>query len=96
MAKFKGRDELEIKNSGRNLSGGQKQRIAIARLIYKDSKIVILDEPTSSLDQISSELMMKMLNEIKKDKLILIISHSQEILNKCDEILTIENYKIES
>ncbi len=96
LAKFKGRDELEIKNSGRNLSGGQKQRIAIARLIYKDSKIVILDEPTSSLDQISSELMMKMLNEIKKDKLILIISHSQEILNKCDEILTIENYKIES
>lgn len=92
--KFTEQDESILRNSGKNLSGGQKQRIAIARLIYKDSKVVILDEPTSSLDQISSKLMIKMLKEIKKDKLIIVISHSQEILDECDDILTIENRKI--
>lgn len=92
--KFSNKDETKLNNSGRNLSGGQKQRIAIARLIYKSSKIIILDEPTASLDQISSDLMIKMLQEIKKDKLILIISHSQEILNKCDEMLSIDHFGI--
>ena len=58
-----------------------------------DKKIVILDEPTASLDQVSSELMMKMLQELKKDKLIIIISHSSKILNECDEILKIEKKK---
>ena len=91
LSKFENKDETFLKNSGQNLSGGQKQRIAIARLIYKNSKIIILDEPTSSLDQISSEITIKMLKEIKKDKLIIVISHSKEILNECDKILTINN-----
>jgi len=93
--KFTDQDDSILRNSGRNLSGGQKQRIAIARLIYKDSKVVILDEPTASLDKFSSKLMIKMLQEIKKDKLIIIISHSQEILDQCDKILTLENKKID-
>ncbi len=92
--KFTDHDNMILKDSGSNLSGGQKQRIAIARLIYKDSKVVILDEPTASLDQISSTLMMKMLQEIKKDKLILVISHSKEILDKCDKVLSISNSKV--
>ncbi len=92
--KFTDHDNMILKDSGSNLSGGQKQRIAIARLIYKDSKVVILDEPTASLDQISSSLMMKMLQEIKKDKLILVISHSKEILDKCDKVLNISNSKV--
>ena len=92
--KFSNKDETKLNNSGRNLSGGQKQRIAIARLIYKSSKIIILDEPTASLDQISSDLMIKMLQEIKKDKLIVIISHSKEILDSCDEILSIDHFGI--
>jgi ATP-binding cassette, subfamily B, bacterial PglK len=92
--KFTEQDESILRNSGRNLSGGQKQRVALARLIYKDSKVVILDEPTASLDQISSKLMIKMLKEIKKDKLIIVISHSQEILDECDDILILENRKI--
>lgn len=95
LKKLKDHDKTELKNYGKNLSGGQKQRIAIARLIYKNSKIIILDEPTSSLDQVSSHLLIKMLKKIKKDKLILIISHSKEILNKCDELLSIKNFKIE-
>ena len=90
LDKFTDKDSTFLTNSGKFLSGGQKQKIAIARLIYKGSKIIILDEPTASLDQVSSELMMKMLQELKKDKLIIIISHSSKILSECDEILKID------
>ena len=60
-------------------------------MIYKNSKVVILDEPTASLDQDSSKLMIEMLKEIKKDKLIIVISHSEELLNQCDNILVLSN-----
>jgi ATP-binding cassette, subfamily B, bacterial PglK len=92
--KFTDKDNSILNNSGRNLSGGQKQRIAIARLIYKNSKVIILDEPTASLDQSSSSSIVKMLQEHKKDKLIIVISHSQEILNQCDKILIVKDNKI--
>jgi ATP-binding cassette subfamily C protein len=94
LDKFPHRDNSFLTSSGSNFSGGQKQRIAIARLIYRDSKIIILDEPTSSLDNNSSELMINMLKEIKKDKLIIIISHSAKILRECDEIYTINDKKL--
>ena len=54
-----------LRDSGINLSGGQKQRIAIARIVYKNSNIIILDEPTSSLDEVSTNVIIEMLNEIK-------------------------------
>jgi ATP-binding cassette, subfamily B, bacterial PglK len=93
--KFTNKDNSILRNAGRNLSGGQKQRIAIARLIYKNSKVVILDEPTASLDQDSSKLMIEMLKEIKKEKLIIVISHSEELLNQCDNILVLGNKDID-
>jgi ABC-type bacteriocin/lantibiotic exporter with double-glycine peptidase domain len=92
--KFQNKENFFLSDSGNNISGGQKQRIAIARLIYKGSKIVILDEPTASLDKLSSELMIEMLRQIKKDKLIIIISHSDKIINFCDKIIEINNQKI--
>lgn len=92
--KFTNKDDFLLSEFGNNISGGQKQRIAIARLIYKGSKIIILDEPTASLDKLSSELLIKMLQEIKKDKLIIIISHSDKIINDCDKIIEINNKKI--
>lgn len=96
IKKFNDKDDTLLLSSGSNLSGGQKQKIAIARLIYRNSKIVVLDEPTSSLDDKSSDLMMNMLKEIKRDKLIIVISHSQEILNQCDEIYNLNNCSINS
>ncbi len=92
--KFEDNDNSFLRDSGKNLSGGQKQRIAIARLIYKNSKVIILDEPTASLDKKSSELMINMLKKLKDNKLIIVISHSQEILNQCDKILNISNRNI--
>jgi ABC-type multidrug transport system fused ATPase/permease subunit len=91
LKKFSDKDNTFLLSSGSNLSGGQKQRIAIARLIYRDSKIVVLDEPTSSLDENSSNLMMDALKKIKQDKLIIVISHSKKILDECDEIYVINS-----
>jgi len=94
LLKFDNYDDTILRESGKKLSGGQKQRIAIARLIYRNSNIIILDEPTAHLDKESIDFLFKMLQRIKKDKLILIISHDQEILKKSDKIIKIDNRKI--
>ena len=75
----------------KNISGGQKQKIALARIIYKNSSVIVLDEPTASLDFISSIQMIEELKKIKQNKLIIIISHTDELLKECDEV--IENLK---
>lgn len=58
-----------------NLSGGQLQRIGIARAIYRDSDILIFDEPTSNLDPLSEQIVTKTINSLKKNKIIIIVSH---------------------
>ena len=66
-------DNIYENNS--NLSGGQLQRIGIARAIYKNSEFLIFDEPTSNLDPLSEKLVTQMINILKKDKIVLIVSH---------------------
>ena len=58
-----------------NISGGQLQRIGISRALYRDSEIIIMDEPTSNLDQSNELKIFNLLNNIKKDKIIIIVSH---------------------
>ena len=58
-----------------NLSGGQLQRIGIARAIYRDSEILIFDEPTSNLDPLSEQIVTKTINSLKNNKIIIIVSH---------------------
>lgn len=60
------------------LSGGQKQRVAIARALIKNPKIILADEPTGNLDQISSKQIFDLLKEISKEKLVIIVSHDME------------------
>lgn len=60
------------------LSGGQKQRIAIARALAKDVPVIIADEPTGSLDKESAKNIIKLLSEIAKDKLVIIVTHNYE------------------
>ena len=69
--------ELKLNPFGSNISIGQKQRIGIARITYNNSKILFLDEPTSSLDHETSENFLKILNEIKENRLIIITSHKK-------------------
>ena len=60
------------------LSGGQKQRVAIARALAKDTPIIIADEPTGNLDSRSSKSILKLLSEIAKDKLVIVVTHNYE------------------
>ena len=60
------------------LSGGQKQRVAIARALAKDTPIIIADEPTGNLDSKSANDVIKLLNEISKDKLVIVVTHNYE------------------
>ena len=60
------------------LSGGQKQRVAIARALVKDTPIIVADEPTGNLDVASAKSIMKLLSEISKEKLVVIVTHNYE------------------
>ena len=60
------------------LSGGQKQRVAIARALAKDTPIIIADEPTGNLDAKSAKSIIKLLSEISKDKLVVIVTHNYD------------------
>lgn len=72
------------------LSGGQQQRIAIARLFLKDPPIIFLDEPTASLDAIATEQIKNSLDVIKKDRTVIIISHSISQIIDADHIVVLE------
>lgn len=64
------------------LSGGQKQRVAIARALAKETPIIIADEPTGSLDRSAADNIIKLLSEISKDKLVIIVTHNYEQVEK--------------
>jgi ATP-binding cassette, subfamily B, bacterial PglK len=76
---------------GLMVSGGQMQRIAIARAIYKDSPIIILDEFTSALDDELSNSLIENLKKIKDQKTIIFSSHNKKNLGICDSIISIDN-----
>lgn len=80
-----------IGERGIKLSGGQKQRLAIARLILHNPNIVILDEATSSLDAVTETKILTNLNEIFKDKTLIVISHKPALQISFDETISVEN-----
>ena len=72
-------DLYEYRNTkASKLSGGQKQRVAIARALAKDTPIIVADEPTGNLDSKSAKSIIKLLYEISKDKLVIIVTHNYE------------------
>ena len=64
-----------IYENNSNLSGGQLQRIGIARALYKESEFLIFDEPTSNLDPASEKIITKLINSLRKDRIIVVVSH---------------------
>jgi ABC-type multidrug transport system fused ATPase/permease subunit len=74
-----------------NLSGGQQQRIAIARMFLKNPPIIFLDEPTASLDAIATEQIKNSLDAIKKDRTVIIISHSLSQIIDADYIYAMKD-----
>lgn len=80
-----------VGEKGISLSGGQIQRIAIIRAILQNKEILIIDEGTSALDHESSNRVLNILSEVKKSKIIIVISHRKEILEMCDNVYKLEN-----
>ncbi len=82
---------LEYRNIN-ELSGGQKQRVGIARALIKNPKIILADEPTGNLDSNSSKEIFKLLKEISKEKLVIVVSHDLENANTyADKILELQD-----
>lgn len=75
------------------LSGGERQRIAIIRSIIDEKKIIFADEPTGALDQNNSQELMRVLKELSKERLIIIVSHNLKLMEQyADEILELNNF----
>lgn len=83
-----------INENGATLSGGQKQRLAIARALVKKSKIILLDEVTSSLDNESQYYLKETINEISKNHTVLIITHNFPSISNVDEIILIDKGEV--
>ena len=84
----------KVGERGVQLSGGQRQRIGIARALYNEPDILVLDEATSSLDVSTEKEVMKSINYLKRKKTIIIISHRYSALEGCDFIYKISSGKL--
>ena len=81
----------------RQVSGGQQQRVAIARALNKDSDILLCDEPTGALDDVSGKAVLKLLEDIHNEgKTIILVTHTKEIAQMANRIVTMKGGKIVS
>ena len=84
----------EIGEAGRRLSGGQRQRIAIARALLGDPPVILLDEPSASLDRQAEQALRTTLVEIGKLRTVIIITHSPILLAACDDLVALDRGKV--
>ena len=82
--------DSNVSSFGANISGGQLQRVGLARAIYKDSEILLLDEALSNLDDKNKDLILGRISELKVNKTIIYISHDINELKKCDNIIELK------
>src|SRR6266567_2191350 len=86
--------ETEVGERGVKLSGGQRQRIALARAFLKDSPVLILDEPTSSVDAKTESAIVDALERLKQGRTVIVISHRSTTLAGCSALLTIDGGRV--
>jgi ABC-type multidrug transport system fused ATPase/permease subunit len=83
----------QVGERGIRLSGGQRQRIGIARALYRNSSLILLDEPTNALDSENENLVMSAIINLNKDITVVMISHSDNSLKLFDKIIDLNKYK---
>jgi ABC-type bacteriocin/lantibiotic exporter with double-glycine peptidase domain len=83
----------KVGERGIRISGGQRQRIGIARALYRDAKVIILDEPTNALDVETEKLVMESITRVSKDITFIMISHSDASLKYFDKIIDLDKLK---
>lgn len=88
------KEDTMVGDNGMLLSGGQRQRIAIARALYNDPEILVMDEATSSLDNETEAYINDTLNSIGNHKTLIIVAHRDTSIAGCDEIYRVENGKV--
>ena len=95
IAKLPQKDQTKlVKNVNEDavdLSGGQKQKLQLARAIYKNAPVLILDEPTAALDPIAESQVYQRYNAIAKDKTSIFVSHRLSSTKFCDRLVYLEN-----
>lgn len=84
----------EVAKDALELSGGQEQKLAISRAVYKDSPILILDEPTANLDALAEHEIYSKLNDLREDRTSIYISHRLSSTKFCDRIILLKGGKI--
>ena len=87
--------QTRLGDKGNNISGGQIQRISLARALYRNSEILILDEFTNQLDNVTEKKILSTINNLKKEKTIIIVSHKNEPMQLCDTVYRIHDQKID-
>ena len=92
--KFKSMLFESVGKNGSNLSGGQRQLVWLLRAILKNSKVVILDEPTSSLDDKNKKELIKFIQKYTKNKIVILITHDKSLLEYVNRIINMKNGKI--
>ena len=84
----------KVGKNGSLLSGGQRQIVWLLRFIFNNHKIIILDEPTSSLDKNNKEKVVSLIKELERTKTIIIITHDKDLLKYVERIVELKKGKI--
>lgn len=84
---LKSREQTVVGDRGQSLSGGQKQRLSIARVFYSSNDVLVLDEPTASLDDKNANLIFDSIEKLKKEKIIILVTHDKKLMELCDEVI---------
>jgi ABC-type multidrug transport system fused ATPase/permease subunit len=87
--------ETSIGEQGVRLSGGQRQRIGIARAVYKNAPVLVLDEATSSLDETTEAALIEALSVFGERRTMIVITHRASAITHCDRLLCLDNGRLD-